>query len=116
MYLDLIVQFGLVLNDSSSVSQASFERHGTLLDNFHAIRGERNNSLSDSSYESSGLVRSVEEGVKNSSYVNNHACFWVGMAAGAIRYLLKNEDNSQLFIDFGVEALLNRMVGFDDGV
>ena len=69
------------------------------------------------------VVRPVVEGEERkrySAYVVNHACVWVGLAAGAIFYLLKNgiiqfvisypEDNAQLFIDFSIESLLDRMV------
>ena len=74
-------------------SQASFDRHPTLSDGYQHMRSEHTSSLSDNSSDFSSLTRSLtenEDRKKISSYVLNHVCFWLGFAAGSIRYLLKN--------------------------
>ena len=74
-------------------SHSSFDHHPTIPDSYHATRSERNSSLSENSSDISSLSRSItdmDDKKKVSSYVLNHACFWLGLAAGAIRYLLKN--------------------------
>ena len=74
-------------------SHPSFDRHPTLSDGNQHMRSEHTSSLSDHSSDISLLTRSVTENdnrKKISSYVLNHVCFWLGLAAGSIRYLLKN--------------------------
>lgn len=122
MYLDLIIQYSISPGDSVMEGDLySFDQHSTLPDSMYHLRSERNSWMSDAS-DLSSSVRSTVEGEDKkrvSSYILNHACWWVGLAAGAVRYMLKNgwvycgllflEENAQLFIDFDIEALLNRM-------
>lgn len=94
MYLDLIIQYSISPSDPVAEAdlRSSFDQHSTLPDSTYHLRSERSSWMSDTS-ELSSSVRSTVEGEDKkrvSSYILNHACWWVGLAAGAVRYMLKN--------------------------
>ena len=103
MYIELIESNHITPSDTSTITSSK----------------ELTMSFSYSNHTNNTTQESEKKNI--SSYVSNHACFWLGLAAGTIRYLISNgifqfsrdnriEDNAQLFVDVSIESLMDRMV------
>ena len=82
--------------NAAEILSSPVEHHSMIRDSsFQMHMPDRTSSLSEESRLSDASLTlrvpiDTEEKKNVSSYILGHICLWVGFAAGAIRYLLKN--------------------------